>query len=465
LKGLAAEGGIDAAFKNKGISDVLQISYFRILNAMHEAIFRRDDFIAFNNQIELIHQEIQNILAIVEPYKESALSEAVSVNLTNTTPPVIGADLGPVKVHLKPSAMRCTASVLGSVEALRGHNRLNVAVLKYSYYEASQLIGACASYHTSTFDGDSFNEQGIGEAFRQMPAQPLDVFLCEFHHNISSTRQEYHPEKITEYVKALVDKKMVAETFTVVIDTTINLENSEDVRSFLEDPQIKKLIQEGKLNVVLVRSAQKFDMLGIDNYYGGIAVSINNKEAFKAFNERMDAPEDQLRGLSYQGMAHLEKYGSAWIEEYRKKIMENTHKLYDQLPEEAIYKEGTANPLQISKIDDERLVFLDIKFPDHPKVDHAFRRALRLFIEREKLPVSFRSSFGFATSNCIIISDIFIRFNPGLEDDATLQKYALFFQKIQEAIDQALEEETGDQDPEEVDAQIAARIEQWSLTG
>ncbi len=452
LEGLG-EHNINQVFEAKGIGDVLQIAYFRIFNAMNEAIFRKDDLVAFNNQIELIHQEVQTILTIVTPYGEEAFSRSVIANLTSGEHPVIPSELPEPRVHLKHSALHSVSSALASIEAQKGTNQLNVAVLKDSYYESGHLLDYSSAYQVSTFNGDR-------RVFDTPPSLPLDVFLCEFHHNISVNRQEYHPEPITNFVKAMVARDRVAEIFTVIIDTTINLEQSEDIRFFLEDPEIKNLIEQGKLNVVLVRSAQKFDMLGIDNFYGGISCSINNPDFFQKFNKRMDNPDDQLKGLSYQGLTHLQKHASDAIEAYRSALMANTQALYRLMPKSAIYQIDTTNPMQISRIEDERLVFLDIKFPGYPHVAQAFSRSFGRYVQLHRLPLSMRPSFGFATTNFVTIrqeGSWIMRINPGLESSDTLKLYAQFFVQVQKIIDQT-RSENPNKFLEEMDGLIAAKI-------
>jgi hypothetical protein len=461
LNGLAEygkNGRIDQIFKDKGIIDLLQMSYFRMMNAMHEAIFRKDDQIGFNNQIELIHQEIQSILTVVQPYNDQTLAEAVVEKLAQGDDPVIPRNLDKPQVHLKASAMHGISSIIGSVEAQKGTNKLNVAVLKDSYFESSDVLKEAKTHQLYVLDGDNFNQKGIDEAFENPPSQYIDLFVCEFHHNISPDRQIYQLEKIAEQVKDMVFNGLVADKFTVAIDTTLSLENSQDIRTFLADPVIKTLIEEGKLNVVLVRSAQKFDMLGMDNYYGGITTTINNHQSFDSFNARMNDSEDQLRGLSYQGLAHLQRTGGSNLDAYRQGIMENTRKLYQQLPQEAIYHQGTKNLMQISQIDDENPVFLDIKFPGYAKTAVAFGKGLKDFARKERLPYTSRASFGFMTTNYVAIRGTKFRLNPGLDSDKTLSRYAAFFHAVQQTIQEVMKKE-GSIDAEQLDEILADRIQ------
>ena len=356
--------GIDAAYEAKGLKNLLQISYLRMLRAMKEVLAKKSDMTAFNNNLEIIHQEIQDILAILQPYSSGAFAQCITEKLTEKPNPVIPDCLKVPKAYLKASAMHGLSSILSGVEAQKRTNCLNVVVLEASYYlQSDETIRRAKTYQVSVLNGDLFEESGIEGAFDHFPRLPIDLFVTEFHHNIQVNRQVYRSENILKQVKTMYEKGLVADKFTVVIDTTIDLEKSEDVQDFLADKIVQNFIRDGKLNVVLLRSAQKFDMLGMDNYYGGIVVTVNEPGFFDAFDERMRVPEDQLKGLCYQGLTHLQKYCGQSLDAFRKGIMENTQMLYNKLKSNAIYREGSKNPLQVSQIRDNRLFFLDFKFP------------------------------------------------------------------------------------------------------
>jgi hypothetical protein len=423
--------GVDKAFNDKGISDILQISYFRIQNAMNEAILHKNSHVLFQNEIEIIHQEIQNILQIMEPYPPSTLEKAISVKLSAIIPP----DLN-MKVHLKPSAMHSLSSVLSGIENEKGTNRLNVALLHNCYYESTNVIQQAKSYSIATVNGN-FSGGEIKGTFQTPPRIPLDLYICEMHHNISKSRQEYTPENILGQVKAMYAENLVSDEFTVVIDTTMDLESSTEIKAFLNDPEIKQRILDGELNVVFIRSAQKFDMFGLDNYYGGISLSINNLASSSLFNDRMDDLQDQQRGLSYQGLTHLHLHAGDLMDKYRLGIMENTQKLYAMLPKKAVYHKGTTNPLQISAIKDKKSVFLDIKFPEFPSAKQAFYNQFIKYIERENILLTTRGSFGFSNTNFTVIDNENLRLNLGLDSDKTIDLYGQFFKKIQTAIELA----------------------------
>jgi hypothetical protein len=463
--------GIDEAFEKRGLTELLQMYYFGMLTTMHDAIcqfpkdekqnfasFSPNQFIAFNNDIDALHQGIQNILAIVQPYSDQALADAVVENLT-----IIPIDLPKPLVAPKRSAMHNMSSIMASVENQKrveqGHDKMNTLILTDSYYESVGAFEHAKQKHTlSVLKGDEFNsnpKEAILKLKAELEGKKIDFYVCEFEHNISLTRQSYQVEKITEHVNSLFEEDLVGDKLTVAIDTTLELENSSLVYQFLTDPNIKKRIQEGKLNVILTRSAQKFDMLGLDNYSGGIATIINNGQSFEQFNQRMMDPNDQLKGLSYQGLAHTLTNGKA-LDRYRKALMDNTLRLYQKLPKEAIYHPETSNPMQISALNTDKPVFLDIKFPNHPKTAWAFASALYRFTRNNNILLTQRPSFGFANSNFTIINNQKFRLNPGLEDEQTLNQYAQFFQDIQNILqksssDAFLEKKIDKLYPEKID--------------
>lgn len=407
LEGLKSHN-IEAHFAEKGLTDYLQIAYFRLLNAMNEAIFHKRHIVPFLNDIGLIHQEIQSFLAITKPYGLADFKASVATKRAS-------------EVVLKPSAMHLFATLLSACEAQKKSPKLNVVSLQDIYFETDGVLKLAKKYHSSTL------EQAYAKA-------PVDLFICEFHHNATKKRKVYQPENLLAQVKALIEEGKVAELFTVCIDTTICLEQSKELQAFLQDALIAEKIEQGKLNVLLLRSAQKFDMLGMDNYYGGIGLAINNKEAFRDFNARLRADEELSCDLNLQGITHLQKYAKPYLDAYRQAIMQNTTLLYGALPSEAIFTEASVNPLQVSRIEDDQLVFLDIKFPNFPKSAQSFISQFIQYAKENQLPLTFRASFGFAHSNISSIDDRYIRFSPGLEKSKMISQYAAFFHKVQTII-------------------------------
>lgn len=443
---------VDQKFEEKGIQNLLQFSYYLIQESMRNAIFRKDDPVAFYNCIELIHQQIQTLLAICEPCDKDSLADSVREKLLAEPNPTLPKELGKPLVYLKPSAMHCVSSAFAGAVAQtkkdKGIDQLNVVVLKDCYFETVGASQKDNTHNTSFLCGEKFKKEGIDHAFvGERPNQPIDLMVGEFHHNISLKTSVYSPENILEQIKALKQKGMLAKKFTLILDTTIDLEISEDIRNFLADATIKQMIQDGQLNVVLLRSSQKFDMFGLDNYYGGITISLNNPSFFNEFNQRMNVVEDQLTGLSYQGVAHLQKWGGSSLDDYRSAVMENNHKLYNKLPPQAIYKEGSKNLYQVARIEDKRTMFLDIIFnPSHEKFRQEWIWRFMKMAKEEQIPIPCRDSFGFMTTNLVILQDednLKIRLTVGLDSEKTIDRFAAFFHAVQNEFEDVMKNSPG----------------------
>lgn len=428
LEGFAVEGGAENTFAARGLTDLLQTSFFRMLNAMAEALLRKDDLVAFNNQVEVLHQEIQMLLALASPHRPGTFEESVIARLRTGPRAILPEGFENPQVHLKASAMQAFTSVLAATEAVKGTNQLNVALLKDSYYQEQGTLDGAKTYRCFLFDGD---EMRCGREGMAKPGVPIDLFVTEFHHNLIPERTIYYPEDVLAQIKYLYQSDRAAEPLTVVIDHTIGLEHSQVLGELLSDPLVSRKIREGKLNLVLLRSAQKFDMLGMDNYYGGITIAINQGIAFRSFRQRMNHPDNQLRGLNYQGLTHIQKYAGHMVDQFRKLVVENTRCLYDQLPREMIFEEGSDNPLQISKMEDRELFFLDLKFPHYPETRTAFIRTLYRLALENRFPLTIRTSFPFMISSFTMMSGDKLRLNVGLDGVTTLNIFVTCFREIQ----------------------------------
>lgn len=432
---------IDQVFKDKNINDLLQASYYILKNAMGETILRKDDFASFSNNIELIQQIIQSILVITSPHDEKAFESAVSKKLTEGDNPVIPKELGSPKVHLKHAAMGGFSSILGATENQKQSTQINAACMADCYFELPIVLNQSSFYGNSSIDGASYRKFGDStfDAKNFDPNKiPIDLFVCEFHHNLNAKpNYVYERENVKEYIKLIFKNGIAAEKMTVVIDNTIDLEVSDELRDLLYDPTIKSLIQDGRLNIVCLRSAQKYDMLGMDNYYGGIVTTINNGTDFLGFNERMDQKDDQLTGISYQGLTHLQKYGKTGNDDYKKSIMKNTQILYNGIPDKMIETESNSNLITVTQKNDPSTPFIRLTIKNHD-LGLAFKEALAAFSKSENLLYTTRDSYGFMNMNkveAIKPDALHIRLSPGLESFEDIQKYTKFFESIQNILE------------------------------
>jgi hypothetical protein len=144
-------------------------------------------------------------------------------------------------------------------------------------------------------------------------------------------------------------------------------------------------------------------------------------------------------------MTHFNKYAQRELNEYRQAIMANTAKLGSptsasaaRFPATMLCTPQNANTsvLQIAVNNDAQAPFLDLRFPAATS-DSEIAKMLygklysvitkRILADPEKYPASTRASFGFPHSNFTLIGGAKLRFNPGLEDEATLSNYRDLF--------------------------------------
>jgi len=440
-------GGVDKTFAKRGITQVLQAVYVRALGAMAKAITVAGEMPRFMDCIETIHDQLQLILGIVEPHSQgTAFAKGIVGALRepfkdpsvkrDRARPTLPDDLD-ASVQHKASSMHSLASIISGVEAQAaagGRTSLSMLVLKDNYYESAGAAEHSRAHLVSVLDGYKVGHDPMkAEHFEggQPPPAPVDIFICDFHHNISVERNEYQLENVVHQVDELFRLGLVADRFTVAIDCTVDFLRSRDVRAFLE--HFKDRIDRGELNVVLYRSAQKFDMLGMDNYYGGYTITINNARAYAQFDTRMKAADDQVTGLAHQGLAHLAQFGSKAGDDYRRALIENTAALYRKLMAKGLGDQK--GPLCIGQTSDPNNFFLDIQFPEtealpdnaSPNPGNSFIDYFRRWAPTAGVALTERPSFGFATTNLTTIAGSKTRLNPGLEDDTALDRYADFF--------------------------------------
>jgi hypothetical protein len=457
LDGLATVKGplgtVDETFAARGITTVLQSAYIRALGAMARAPVIAGDMVAFMDAVETIHDQLQLILGIVEPHaQQTAFAEGIVRALREPIEdpsakkrkarPTLPSDLD-AQVQHKASAMHSLASIVAGVEAQAAGRKapVNTLVLKDNYYESAGAVEHSHANLISILDGYKLGNDPLqAEHFKggAKPPAPFDIFICDFHHNISVERNEYHLEKVVHQVDELFRLGLVAERFTVAIDCTVDFLRSLDVRAFLE--HFKDRIDRGELNVVLYRSAQKFDMLGMDNYYGGYTITINDGRSYALFDKRMNAADDQVTGLAHQGVAHLGQFGTQAGDDYRRALIKNTKLLYDKLVAKGLDERDA--PIRIGTSTDPNNVFLDIQFPDTEALEKHERNPGDTFSTQftpwaqdvGRTALTQRPSFGFATTNLTTIGGSKTRLNPGLEDEAVLDRYADFFAWFKERL-------------------------------
>ncbi len=216
------------------------------------------------------------------------------------------------------------------------------------------------------------------------------------------------------------------------------------MREISSQPGFKREIQEGRLNVVVFRSGQKFDMLGLDNYFGGLFYVINDgDEKWWEFSILKTHEVFQTDPLSLQFFNWMAETDFKLFDDYKRIIFDNTREILESIPTELAPESG--KEVCICDFDVGVLSpFIDIKIALKDDVQNLeFRmwvekRFMELFISEDKLFYR-RGSFGFPHANITWIEPK-LRINPGL-DPSENKIYAKFFAELAEKV-RELEEQS-----------------------
>ena len=469
LKGLETMD-IHGAMTKEGLEPLLQLSLNKIQASMQKAIALKDDARGFETQISAIHEEVATLVCLGRPLTPQKFDE-----MMNEVAPLLPKGMSSEVVstyQMKNSGMRSLSSVLSGLEALKAPGSgLNIACQKDSYYESSTYL-LPGGQNVKTFELDGRTLDGsvgtIGDKLTEgskenAPPQKLDLFVAEFHHNISYDLERYVAEPVKDQVDKLFEKGLVSDKFTVALDVTISRTDAPEIQDFLAHN--KDRIESGQLNVVFYRSGQKFDMGGMDNFNGGIMATVNNaSKGWDVYNKSVNGEAgtvaDKLSDFNLQGLGAYQMFAQKELNAYRQGIVDATSKLNCVesianplgMPQDMFATPGNVGKmyLQLADNQDPGAVFLDFRVPFYARGDdnlETFYGLLQGYMSTrlpknfpDKYQIEARPSFGFPHSNVSIIGASKFRFNPGLESDETLKNYKELFVNLNKIFGETMQD-------------------------
>lgn len=420
IKGLMGEIDQDkwiALNANPDTREIIQTSLFRLMLHLGHAENQMHDFAKFTHAMELVHCELATLLAIVSPFKENDFPAIYKKQLD-----CVPSELAPfVKVGIAKSAMNIFAGINAAVKS--GYPDLQRVHEAHSYYEEVNLIGA---------------NRTTADVLANSEIKRVDLYVGEFNHNINidPTLQRYRPGDIQGEVDALLKAKPDTKHMTVAVDCTIDFIHSDKAKALLT--HFSKEIKDGKLNFVFFRSGQKFDMLGMDNYYGGTFFMVNNGAAhWKPFDDLLTHDAFKTDPLSIQWFCLVNKYAPQATDAYRRQIFTNTRQVLDRVPE--ILLPGGNPHVRVNKVDAAMdPCFIDIKVSKNWMSDDEIEVLFHHTFASHKAKSHTRSSFGFYHPNLLAIKDtegrMSIRVNPGL-DPAEVGVHVEFLEELAKRVE------------------------------
>lgn len=394
------------------IAEIVQFTLFRLSQHLATAVNFRGDFRKFTQALDCAHAELGTLLAIYMPFAEDSFEKNFRAFLEPSLP------MKPVTVGLAKSGMSIFAGINWAIME-SNPNAVRICGA-HSYYEEEYLLRKIRTL----------------EEVLEDPIDKVDLYVGEFHHNIEPLAHHTHYEKgaVAADIRTIFAKKPHTDALTVALDATIDFIRSEDVKALLIE--FEPEIQAGRLNFVVFRSGQKFDMLGFDNYFGGTYYIINNGDKkWEKFNEIKTDKAFQIDELSHQFFCWMAISGLELIDEYKELLFDNTQKIMQVVPRRLKPKKG--REISISTFDKGvHAPFFEITL-NMPEIKREPIRLqlheaiTRIFVENERL-IFMRGSFGFQHPNLTWIEPKF-RINPGL-DPNDIPIYQEIFYRLEKAV-------------------------------
>jgi len=340
------------------------------------------------------------LLALTSPFKEDEFAK-IYVEQLDFVPNELR---GYAKVGVTKSAMNAFAGINAAVKSVQPE--MQRAYGEGSYFEEVGFIGS---------------NRSAQEVMQNPSIERVDLYVGEFNHNINvdPSHSHYTPGDIQGDVASLLQAKPKTEHLTVAVDCTIDFIHSDKAKQLLE--RFSKEIKEGKLNFVFFRSGQKFDMLGMDNYYGGAFFMINNgAEYWKGFDDLLSRDSFKTDSLSQQWFCLINQCAPQATDAYRKQIFDNTRMILSQMPE--VLKPGNNDEVRISTVAQGMdPCFIDIKLTGKKIKSWDIEELLYPKFIEHQAKIHFRGSFGFYHANVNFINGpggkVNVRINPGLNPE------------------------------------------------
>jgi hypothetical protein len=268
----------------------------------------------------------------------------------------------------------------GAVHAIYGEN---------TYYECAKALEKLAQ---SSSRADTAREEEWKRA-NLLIAQANPALRIEIQD------EGYKVEKIEEMVRKCLSSR-TGIPLTLVLDGTLDFIASSKVTKILEE--FSKEILEGALTVAVIRSGNKFDLLGMDNYCGAPFFLIQNGKP--SFDFLFTDPAMQCDPLSLNWFCLAYRYAASELERYKKQIFTNTRSLLDKVPKTLKLQSTSYRVIPMASEIDPSFVDIKIAGPFHKIKASGLVLPLLLIESMEKeQPIFNRPSLGFYHPNATVI--------------------------------------------------------------
>lgn len=294
---------------------LLQTSMHRMELHLKQADATIADFNKFSEYIELAQAELTTLLTLFQPFEKGSFEKIYKERVL----PNIPEELQEGRVVIQTGVGRSAMSVLAAINVAEQATSSNKRVYgNQSYFENIPLMG---------------EKNRMDQVKAEVRQETISLYATDFNHNIDTRRETHHyePEDVIGAVKQILEKNPADARLTVAIDCTIDYIQSKKAKDLLK--AYVKQIKDGKLNFIFYRSGQKFDMLGLDSYYGAPYYMVNNGSTYwEHYQKTLSQSSFQTDPLSLQWFCLSNKYGGEYLDVYRKIIFENNREILKEIP-------------------------------------------------------------------------------------------------------------------------------------
>jgi hypothetical protein len=362
-----------------------EMYYFRIVEHFEKIKNSKNkiSFFEIASEIEQIHACFSSLLEMTSPHIFGDFHQIYldQLLLPEELKPLTSCALHTAGMTSLGGIMRCVEKQIGrSPQIIYGEN---------TYYEVSEAVDWISSAQSI--------KQASDEELRQS-----DLIFAQFNPVVSIEQTEsYRVENIEDMIhRALAGDR--TEPLTVALDATVDYIQSPRTKRLLET--FSREIREGRLQIICYRSGLKFDLLGMDNYAGAPLYMVHNQDRkWDAFESLLLDPIYQADELSRKWFSLAFSKIRKELDEYRKKIFDNTRAILDAIPQ-ALYKGHNYWVMRTDPGADVFFIDLRARGPSHAIKGPALL-AGQIFMScmEAQYPIFFRLSMGFYHPNFFVI--------------------------------------------------------------
>jgi hypothetical protein len=363
----------------KDVTMHTQLSELAFANMQKAFLLLNDEslsFFEFALGLETVHGNLGTLLEISSPFSAGDFS-AIYSDLLKT--PLQGA------VHS--SAMTSVTGILKCVEDLVGK--------KPTVFYGPNLYFECLPLLMEKTEARPTTASELCQA---------DLLFCQFHPVFKTgpfDLPSYHLEDVSSILhKALEGRD---KPLTLALDCTFDYINSPELNSLLTT--FREAIEHGTLAVACYRSGMKFDLFGMDNYYGAPFCLIHNRDAkWQPFERLLNDPVLLTDRLSLNWFCLAYRYAGTYLDDYRKCIFDNTRTLLTQIPA-SFFNPQNSRYHVVTMDPDVNTPFLDLKIkgPCHKIKGSLLAAYLSHHCFEAGHPFFYRLSLGFYHPNCSVM--------------------------------------------------------------